>query len=154
VTRLRAALILGGIVGVAGVAVAAIGGLVVDRVDEGVDDATGDEVLAGELRQAVREAHQHPVDLTDVVDGDWERLVVACPYESGSETDRNLGFEWEGYGPGNDSTANVLFADDTEVLIWAETSAGAFCRGPAVVDREDAVLDLTAPGGAEVQAGG
>jgi hypothetical protein len=142
VTRLRAGLILGGIVVAAGLVIAAVGTLFVDRVDEGVDNATGDEDLAADLRRAQREAREHSVDLTTVVDGDWERLVAACPYEDGSVTDRNLGFEWEGYGPGNDGTANVLFADDTHVLVWAETGASAFCPGPAVLDRDDAVLDL------------
>ena len=141
-TRLRAGLVLGGIVVAAGVAVAVIGTLFVDRVDEEIDATNGDEELAAALVRAEHDAREEPVDLTTVVDGDWERVVIACPGDEGAQVDANLGFEWSGYAPPADGgTVNVYFADDDHVLRWAELTNQALCQGPEVIAREDAVLE-------------
>jgi hypothetical protein len=156
--RLRSAgALLGGSV-LAAVLLAAVGVWAVRSFDHDLGDVDGDDRLGADLDDALirAEVTDRPVDLGEVVAGDWDRMVLICPYEGRAEAEQRLGFDWKEYpgGPGHDSTVDVVFADDTNVLAWSEVGrAVSLCPTPNVIERADAVVTARADGTFETAAG-
>lgn len=91
-------------------------------------DSGGDQATRNALVHTIRSAAgtSTPVKLADVVDGDWTRLVLACPYEDREVVEGRLGFAWEDF-PGQDDTegsATYIFATSSDVTTWATLGRG------------------------------
>lgn len=145
--RTRAVVVTVGLMAVFVVVLVAAAGWFLARVVFG--DADGSQQVATALRDsfAAGAAADEPVALGEVVDGEWRRLIVVCPYEDQSVVDELLGFHWDDFpGPdGTESRAYFLFADQAEVVAWTRLarSEGDPCGGiPAELSRRDAVVTV------------
>lgn len=111
----------------------------------------GDEDTQDALTTALRSAADtdRQVNLADVVEGDWGRLVFVCPYEDEQEVEERLGFAWEEF-PGADDAGDAVtyvFASEDGVTTWATVrrDLGDPCGGskaPRTVPRSSAVFSL------------
>jgi hypothetical protein len=80
-------------------------------------------VLSEHLRDAAREGTA--VDIAQVVDSDWKRLIFICPYEEAEDVRRRLGFEWPEYERRDqEGEVHWVFADEDEVRTWAVLPRG------------------------------
>ena len=78
------------------------------------------------------------VDVSNIVRGDWTRLVFACAYSFREEVEKNLGFAWPEYSmTEQDGAQTWIFATDDEVVKWAviDGPKGDPC-GTDTADRE------------------
>lgn len=101
----------------------------------GADDGTQDALVAG-LQKSVETST--PLNLAEVVDGDWDRVLFVCPYEEKRSVEDRLGFAWQDF-PGQDDSeglATFVFASADAVTAWSTIgrNLGDPCSGPLSSD--------------------
>jgi hypothetical protein len=101
----------------------------------GADDKTKDALVAG-LQKSVETGT--PLNLGEVVDGDWGRVLFVCPYEEKRSVEDRLGFAWPDFSGRDDSEglATFVFASAEAVTTWATVGRnfGDPCSGPLSSD--------------------
>ncbi len=99
------------------------------------DDDTRAALIAG-LETAAE--MRTTLNLAEVVDGEWDRVLFVCPYEDKQTVNDRLGFSWQDF-PGRDDTegrATFLFASSDTVTTWATVgrNLGDPCSGSTTTD--------------------
>lgn len=101
----------------------------------GSDDDTRAALVAG-LETAAE--MRTTLNLGEVVDGNWDRVLFVCPYEDKQTVDDRLGFSWQDF-PGRDDSegrATFVFASSDTVATWATVgrNLGDPCSGHTATD--------------------
>ena len=112
----------------------------------GSDMSTRDALVEGLQESA---GTGTPLDLGDVIGGDWDRVVFVCPYEEKRVVEDRLGFAWRDF-PGQDDSEGVAtfaFASNRAVTTWATVSRalGDPCSNSladAAVPRDEALFSV------------
>lgn len=84
----------------------------------GSDDDTRAALVAG---LATAAEMRTTLNLAEVVDGNWDRVLFVCPYEDKQAVNHRLGFSWRDFPGREDSEgrATFVFASSDRVTTWA-----------------------------------
>ena len=127
-------------------AVAFVGFGIVGYITRKSDRVSVDNVLALELTRAIGVADQNgeDVDLTQLADGDWDRVFVAVPGTPRDDVSEALGSPYKGDLPFGRTGQLFVFARGKELVRFADYRGRAtfngFERPLDVVPRDRAVL--------------
>ena len=89
-------------------------------------DYAGSDIYEG-IHAALEEAEPGPaasVDMSEIVEGEWTRMIVVCYDATPTKIDRALGFDWgkSRLASRSDFEAMLIFADDDEVIAYVDVS--------------------------------
>lgn len=90
------------------------------------NDYAGSAIYEG-IHAALEQAEPGPaaaVDLSEIVEGEWTRMVIVCYDATPTKIDRALGFDWSGsrLASRSDFEAMLIFADDDDVVAYVDVS--------------------------------
>jgi len=109
--------------------------------------ACSSPTIETELLAAITASDGHNVRLDAVVDGNWDRFLVVCPYDP--NVNERLGFEWDAAPDTNvsDSSQMIVFVENERVV---STNSFRFdnidlCTGVWELLPRDAALRFTRP---------